>query len=904
MIKNKQSRSGQALVMGIFALLPMCMFMMMIFNNSLVVKQKRNLQIAADSGVASGAIVQADMISSMAWINYALADIYTQGTRTAVNLAVAATLAELESDGIAAGYPAPASLNLSGRITQFDEAWNIALEDIDPTPLDITDPESGARGRSIQWQERLSAMQYNIGTLAANLIKRQIWRTTMTNLGEEDGKSEDGRVHINLFPYHGSYVPKGDGSESWLIQMISPKGFNMQLKNSDAEVQLIINELGTDHIRYDLLVNDGKGNEEAHVIEFLPDGHIIINADTNIYWDDSIPAWVINGEAQIGEGPNGGTTVTNNGNTVELRNNPQTGGLEQWNGSDWEPVAQSYTLPSGVEIPVTSGQITLGGMNFNVGNNNVSVSLGSFSVNFAPDGSNVNMSGSISPLSSLTFNYPDGDPRLNGRWRVPQDASGQWEIFDTRQERLTPSDGDFIFEVATLGDYVMEDTNGERFAIDQGQAIFGDLFETGFADETWMYDGRLGAGSPGWYEVAQGQVAFSKDYDHENHYHQTVDGCWHGLDQVCPLLAHAAGCTGLEDIIMNGPTPPATYLFAGEQVDGGWHENQSHTNEDGSTINWVEWVPCPLCSENGAGFSTLQGLQVVSDDATFYAPNPGVGNTPQGYLLDVFELQPQGAIKKGYKVVMKRAGGRQTVRYMVDYIGDDKTDVRRYPDSNVFRNANHEISNSSMRYLMYPRVTGDDVLNQENANYRRLRLWNMTVPTRLVLTEDFFKWGINIAVHNNDNPHDKFMLSKLFTDHKFSPIVTASAKVGFVDPVTNKIHFRWPTTAETIVWVDNSPDNLMVTEWVAKMISTREPYTLEDLAFLEEDTFLVNPPLGADKPSISLLKHYLQRNSGQWRHVYDISSSSGSYDSARNGRNRKGERWDLDDVELDLWIKH
>ena len=101
----------------------------------------------------------------------------------------------------------------------------------------------------------------------------------------------------------------------------------------------------------------------------------------------------------------------------------------------------------------------------------------------------------------------------------------------------------------------------------------------------------------------------------------------------------------------------------------------------------------------------------------------------------------------------------------------------------------------------------------------------------------------------------------------------------------------------------------MVTEWVAKMISTRNSFRAEDLELDQDNTYTdISIPPSGDAPGIALLKHYLNLGNGnhhsQWRHVYDAGNASGNYDSARRGRNKEGSSWDVSDAELDKWIKH
>ena len=92
------------------------------------------------------------------------------------------------------------------------------------------------------------------------------------------------------------------------------------------------------------------------------------------------------------------------------------------------------------------------------------------------------------------------------------------------------------------------------------------------------------------------------------------------------------------------------------------------------------------------------------------------------------------------------------------------------------------------------------------------------------------------------------------------------------------------------------------------MVSTRDSFRLEDLEQLDSYSAGI---VANDTPGTALLKHYLLRNDGQWRHYYNAPNASGSYDTAARGRNKDGQSWGLnngsslsDMQKLDRWIKH
>ncbi|MGE4157895.1 MAG: Tad domain-containing protein [Planctomycetota bacterium] len=222
----------------------------------------------------------------------------------------------------------------------------------------------------------------------------------------------------------------------------------------------------------------------------------------------------------------------------------------------------------------------------------------------------------------------------------------------------------------------------------------------------------------------------------------------------------------------------------------------------------------------------------------------------------------------------------------LDKDGDGDSDVRRYPESNL--------ASAGSRL----RQAGDPT--------------NFTMPlqpNRLVLAEDYFKWGLNIAVHSREYPFDRFIMASLFPELEWSPVATASARSGFVDPETGRIRYRFDDPDDREEWVDENPWNLIVTDWVASLISTREALKLDDIEI--NDSFTQDYgwiPSDHDVPSVILLRHFLtdwlREDRGQWRRSWDDKNPSGTYAEAAYAKNPAGDSWDLNDMDLDSWIKH
>ena len=200
----RRSRHGQVLVVALAFVLPAAILVGFLHNHGLLLQQRQHLQLAADRAAVSGALLESDLLSSIAWTNLALGDVHAQGVLHCVNTATAGTLAEIEDWGRRQGIivDPPSAVGGLGMVERYEEVYDTASEEL---------------AKVSRWETRLQQMQHNLAALGMQLIRREVYRTALVNLGVQGDESVDGLVHVALFPYERHWAPTGTQEESWHV---------------------------------------------------------------------------------------------------------------------------------------------------------------------------------------------------------------------------------------------------------------------------------------------------------------------------------------------------------------------------------------------------------------------------------------------------------------------------------------------------------------------------------------------------------------------------------------------------------------------------------------------------------------------------------------------------------------
>jgi hypothetical protein len=88
--------SGQGIIFAAATLLVLVGFLAFVFNIGRLLDRRTKTQIAADAAAYSGAMVEADAVSAIAWINSAMSQVYYSSLKYAVAMNEAAVAAEVE----------------------------------------------------------------------------------------------------------------------------------------------------------------------------------------------------------------------------------------------------------------------------------------------------------------------------------------------------------------------------------------------------------------------------------------------------------------------------------------------------------------------------------------------------------------------------------------------------------------------------------------------------------------------------------------------------------------------------------------------------------------------------------------------------------------------------------------
>lgn len=188
----------------------------------------------------------------------------------------------------------------------------------------------------------------------------------------------------------------------------------------------------------------------------------------------------------------------------------------------------------------------------------------------------------------------------------------------------------------------------------------------------------------------------------------------------------------------------------------------------------------------------------------------------------------------------------------LDDDGDGKSDVRKHQADvappGYFAPPPHYMS---ARVTNFPRLY---------APQGPLAPPELRIARPLVLTEDFFRYGINIAVvkkGSSGGAGEEFNLVSDRFPHEPQRVAVASAKCGLRDTVTGLFRYRFATDLQRAAWVNGDPENLYVADWEARLWSVRD-------AILDAD---IDADVAAGDTGLTYLFRGLQAT--RWQTTYD-----------------------------------
>ena len=91
-----RDEAGQGIIFAAASLVVLVGFVALVYNLGRVIEGRTRMQLAADSAAYSGAMVEANSLSAIGWINSAMAQTYYNSLKYAVDVNVSGVAAELE----------------------------------------------------------------------------------------------------------------------------------------------------------------------------------------------------------------------------------------------------------------------------------------------------------------------------------------------------------------------------------------------------------------------------------------------------------------------------------------------------------------------------------------------------------------------------------------------------------------------------------------------------------------------------------------------------------------------------------------------------------------------------------------------------------------------------------------
>lgn len=189
LVRLRHDQTGQGLIFGAFSGLLLVFCIVLCWNIGNITSQKIRAQNAVDAAVYSGAMVEANSVSTIAWLNNIMAFVYAHmviHVRDVMFFGCPATLKELgEATKDNGGWPPFEGEGTSElyrqRIEEIKAKSAIFEKDIcpkEPTPDSTVDQIVRARG----WLAKLLDLEWTVAAVTPDLVKREIAGVLKRNL--------------------------------------------------------------------------------------------------------------------------------------------------------------------------------------------------------------------------------------------------------------------------------------------------------------------------------------------------------------------------------------------------------------------------------------------------------------------------------------------------------------------------------------------------------------------------------------------------------------------------------------------------------------------------------------------------------------------------------------------------
>lgn len=458
--------SGQGIIFAAATILLLLGFVALVFNIGRVIERRTQLQLAADSAAYSGAMIQADTLSAIGWINSIMTQVHYNAVKYAVDLNVAGVAAELDMRrGVSGG----------SSVEALRQAYDRANNDLP---------------RAKDWLVRLSQIENSLAILAPRLVQEEMIAVASQG-GAERYSFYPG---YRMFPYPGhELIYRLEQFESgWRItNLVGADGEMLHVYLEDGKWHILHSLNGLDDRK--VIISHDPEDEDHWTVEYyspisMTPNQVIDLQRTDdfgwIVWMDKIPKVIFEPVDMDGDGVFEGTRITCDGATEVIK--MEGGDLYAWNSS-----LEQYVL-------LTTDTVTVGDVDLNVNVTNVikfdggeihvgdpttvdignahivlsdppviSAELGRISIairGFEPEALNISVGG-----------YSLNPGEADGRWRKYYNRHEElwWRHRLTPQEPTPPALHQWQYDHQWLGTYLKYEDNNKRllYHVLEGQTV-------------------------------------------------------------------------------------------------------------------------------------------------------------------------------------------------------------------------------------------------------------------------------------------------------------------------------------------------------------------------------------------------------------------------------------------------
>ena len=767
---------GQGLVFAALSFLITIMAVAMVYNVGQVVRTRITVQNGADSAALSAAMVQANSLSTIAWLNNGMAQIYHSLLRQIADITTFAVLAEFEDRGgrfrsegtYAKGYPAPQT-DIWGTPSTYDGQIEAA-----PAPgfacqklAELTQRADGVFPQAKRWLMELSNIQQAVALAAPVLMSDEIDRV----VSAAGATNKSVFFGSRMYPFHAStldmHIFRLDNGWRIIVERSGETTEIIEVTHPNDKLWIIQNTMGVEQTIITVEQLDDDGNQ--YRISLAPQGDVWTVTRTETpngdEWEIIItpaakPAFTIWFKPFPDLDPNAFGFKTSDMDDWEIyRRDPETGNVQFRQNGEWVDYTDQYRMVNGYKVPVTmSNWVQVG---------DATVYLGRTpSVHFAHTRARLSNPLQLTHWSGgVTLRVVNDDFSISvAHWQAgpinTSNADGRWhKHFDNRQDywwqhRLTEivPNAQWEYNYKEMGSMLRWEGDRYRFALYHGVR--------------WNYGTDYSAmgTAPPTFQAAAGASPETSQFPGWMY--------WMGVAPVDSADDGVGMTFGAQSPEQNrwdaGAEPDRSYFY---QIRTCWH--CSGSGEDPEEAGEV----CPVC----------HGIR------------NGVAPTPTHVCI-----RPIDTLHRGTKPT---------------------ADWQDYVTLAIEEDGSYGVEGK--------------------------------VREPLVLTEEFFKYGINVAVWANPWPGltpdadaeaestglKPMLFSGLNPSHKdnyqaprlpgWGCMAVASARAVFDDRDYGGIGWGFPalTVQQRDDWIEgvSSQGNLYVTEWTARLVSTKTNIDRDDL---------------------------------------------------------------------------